>query len=91
MNDAQRRQFEKLRADRRLIEQAATCIRHEAFQGQYAGFHRKELAIGMAAVLDMIALQLRDVPDGVRTEAVSVAAGICAMAPSPGGTSGGST
>jgi hypothetical protein len=39
--------------------------RHEGFQGQYTGFHRKELAIGVAAVFDMLALEFRELPAGV--------------------------
>jgi hypothetical protein len=91
MNEAERRRFEQLRADQRMLDRAAARIRHEGFQGQYAGFHRKEIAFGVAAVFDMLALQIRQLPDGVRAQAVAAAVSIFAAPLAPAGGAGGSS
>jgi transposase len=90
VNDRERRRFEQVRQDKQLLEQAAAWIRNEGFQGEYAGFHRKELAFGVAALFDMLIMELDRVPAGVRAQAVSSAASIVTAAMTPGGRSGGS-
>ena len=54
------------RADRALIEQAAAQLRHQAILAAYAGLEHKELAFGLALVLDEIGRHWRDLDEQFR-------------------------
>jgi len=64
--EQQRKRWETIRADQRVIEDAARFLRHHAIQSQYAGLQRQEVAFGFAAILDELALHLPDLDQGVR-------------------------
>lgn len=87
MNERQMRAFEALRADQRLLDDAAARLRHEAIQRQYAGFQRQELAFAVASVFDTARRHLDAVPAGLRGELVRVAEALVAAPPLPGGIS----
>lgn len=70
MREADLRRFEKLKADKAVVEAAAFYMRHRAVQEQYAGLQDKDLAFGFAVILDVIALHLREMPEPVRSAAV---------------------
>lgn len=71
--DAEKRlaEIERFRAERADIESAARCLRYEAVQGYYAGFHRQEVAYGFAALLDTMALRWRYQDEAVKRDALS--------------------
>ena len=53
--DDQRRHYEQLTADRRVVEQAAAHLRHQAILDAYAGLEHKHLAFALALILDELA------------------------------------
>lgn len=65
-------EVQALMADKAMIEAAAACMRYEGVQQYYAGFQRKEIAYGFAAVLDTLAMNVRTLAPGVRQEIVSM-------------------
>src|SRR4051794_1292619 len=71
MREADLRRIEKTKADEAVIDAAAFYIRHRAVQEHYAGLERQDLAFGIAAILDTLSLHLRELPEAVRSEAVS--------------------
>lgn len=71
MREADLRRIRQLKADQEIIGAAAFYLRHRAVQEHYAGLHDKDLAMGFAALLDTLQRHLRDLPDSVRSEAVS--------------------
>jgi hypothetical protein len=71
MREADRRRIEKAKADEAVIDAAAFYVRHRAVQEHYAGLERQEVAFGFASILDTLSLHLRELPEGVRSEAVS--------------------
>jgi hypothetical protein len=50
------------RADRQVIQQAATRLRQSAIRAGYAGLEHKHLAFALALVLDELRLHLRENP-----------------------------
>ena len=68
-----RAQVEAARADRAVIERAAAQLRRDAIRAGYAGLQRQDVAFSLALVLDELARHLRDLPDGVRRQAVASA------------------
>ena len=58
--------YQQLRADRAVVEQAATHLRHLAITAAYAGLKHKELAFGLALVLDELARHWRDLDEQLR-------------------------
>jgi hypothetical protein len=63
-------EHEQIRADQVLLERAATRLRTRAIQGAYADLARREVAFGLAAVLDELRLHLRDLDPAVRDQTV---------------------
>ncbi len=57
---------EQLRADRRVVEQTAAHLRRTAILAAYAGMGHKELAFGLALILDEIARHFRDLDEDLR-------------------------
>ena len=71
MRDVDRHRYERLKADREIVDRAAAYLRHHARQDQYAGIlHRPEVAFGLATVLDEVSRQLGEVNGGIRAETV---------------------
>ncbi len=70
-------------AERRSVENAAAWLRQNAWQEHYAGFGDKDRAFQLATLMESLSLQLDRLPDGLRTEAVRVAASMIG-APSEG-------
>jgi hypothetical protein len=68
MYDAQRRLYAQLRADRKVVEQAAARLRHRAIHDAYRGLRLKAIAFGLALVLDELAGNLRDLDEDVRAQ-----------------------
>jgi hypothetical protein len=54
-DETQRRDYEQLPADGDVVEQADAHPRHHAILAAYAGLERRELAFGLALILDEIA------------------------------------
>jgi hypothetical protein len=74
VRDIDRCRYDKLMADRELIDQAAVMLRREARNDEYAGvMHRPEVVFGVASLFDELARQLDRVSPGVRDEAVRAA------------------
>lgn len=65
--------FLRLKADAELIESAARWLNSRANLEHFAGWQRPERAYAMSSLLSMIALQLAEVPEPVRHEAVEAA------------------
>ena len=63
-----RSRIEVDRADRQVIEQAAARLCTDAIRAGYAGLERKELAFGLALVLDELARHLRELHTDVRAQ-----------------------
>jgi hypothetical protein len=68
----EQRLYAALRADRETIARAAAWLRHDAVQSQYAGLSRQEYAFGMASLLDVVAINLANLPPSLRDHAVRV-------------------
>jgi hypothetical protein len=66
----QARRIEQDRADRAVIEQAAARLRSDAIRAGYAGLPRKDLAFGLALVLDELARHIRDLDGTLRAQVV---------------------
>ena len=64
-------QAQKLRAERKLIDEAAVWLRGAAIRDGYAGFRRTEVAFAMASVMDMLALHWDELPERVRRAMLS--------------------
>ena len=64
--------YQQLRADRAVVEQAATHLRHLAITAAYAGLEHKELAFALALILDELARHLRDLDGELRESVVEV-------------------
>lgn len=60
--------FQRLKADRELIDQAAASLRRDT-----TGFRSRERAYATAALISTISLHLADVPDAVRHDALRAA------------------
>ena len=74
MRDIDRRRYDRLKADRELIDQAAAMLRREARNDEYAGVMRRpEVVFGVASLFDELARQLDRVSPGVRNEAFRAA------------------
>ena len=58
--------YEQLRADRRVVEQAAAHLRHGAIVAGYAGMEHKHVAFALASILDEIARHFRDLDEQLR-------------------------
>jgi hypothetical protein len=71
-----RRQIDVDRADRAVIEQAAAQLRQGAILAGYAGLEHKELAFGLALILDELARHVRDLDDALRGKVVQHCRGI---------------
>ena len=54
-DETQRRDYEQLPADGDVVEQADAHPRHHAILAAYTGLERRELAFGLALILDEIA------------------------------------
>ena len=63
--------FEQLRTDRAVVEQAAAHLRRQAILAGYAGLEHKEIAFGLALILDEIARHFRDLDDDLRDAVVT--------------------
>ena len=63
--------FEQLRTDRAVVEQAAAHLRRQAILAGYAGLEHKEIAFGLALILDEIARHFRDLDDDLRSAVVT--------------------
>jgi hypothetical protein len=74
MNAAERRRWDELQADRRVIGAGAAWLRTNAWEQSYAGFRDKDRAFALATLMDAISMQLDRVPPGLRAEAVRAAA-----------------
>ena len=57
---------QQLRADRAIVEQAAAHLRRQAIVAAYAGLEHKELAFGLALILDELARHWRDLDEQLR-------------------------
>jgi hypothetical protein len=68
--------FEQLRTDRRVVEQAAAQLRHQAILDGYAGLERKDVAFALALVLDELARHLRDLEDDLRGRVAELSHGL---------------
>lgn len=68
MQDRDRQQVERDRADRQRIEQAAAALRSRAIQDAYAGGTSKHLAFALALILDELARHVRDLRPEVRAQ-----------------------
>jgi hypothetical protein len=64
------RRWAALRADRDLLERAATWLRTEAIRSGYAGLSRQHVTFALALILDELARHLPDLDEGVRWQAV---------------------
>ena len=58
--------YQQLRADRAIVEQAAAHLRQQAILAAYAGLEHKELAFGLALILDELARPWRDLDEQLR-------------------------
>ena len=58
--------YQQLRADRAIVEQAAAQLRQQAILAAYAGLEHKELAFGLALILDELARHWRDLDEQLR-------------------------
>ena len=58
--------YQQLRADRAVVEQAATHLRQEAIRAGYAGRPDKHLAFALALILDELARHWRDLDEDLR-------------------------
>ena len=58
--------YQQLRADRAIVEQAAAHLRQQAILAAYAGLEHKELAFGLALILDELARHWRDLDEQLR-------------------------
>lgn len=65
---------EAARADRTVMDRAAAALRHGAIMEAYAGLARPDHAFALALLLDELGRQVRDLPAGVRRQAVASAA-----------------
>jgi hypothetical protein len=74
MTTTEQHHGERLRAERQSVEHAAAWLRQNAWQEHYAGFGEKDRALQLATLMESLSLQLDHLPDGLRTEAVRVAA-----------------
>ena len=70
--DEQRARWAELRADQDMIDRAATRLRHETAQAQYAGLRNPQVAFGLASILDELARHLRDLDEEVRRRVVGL-------------------
>jgi hypothetical protein len=59
-----------LQADREVLERATARLRSGAIQAGYAGFRHKQVAFGLALILDELARHLPDLDDTVRHQAL---------------------
>jgi hypothetical protein len=59
-----------LQADREVLERAAARLRSGAIQAGYAGFRHKQVAFGLALILEELARHLPDLDDTVRYQAL---------------------
>ena len=64
------RRWAALRADRDLLERAATWLRTEAIHSGYAGLSHQHVTFALALILDELARHLPDLDEGVRWQAV---------------------
>jgi hypothetical protein len=64
------RRWAALRADRDLLERAATWLRTEAIRAGYAGLSHQHVTFALALILDELARHLPDLDEGVRWQAV---------------------
>ena len=64
------RRWAALRADRDLLERAATWLRTEAVRSGYAGLSHQHVTFALALILDELARHLPDLDEGVRWQAV---------------------
>lgn len=78
---AERRGVDLDRADQQLIRRAAAWLRHEAILADYRGASAKDLAFGLALLLDELALQVRVLDDDVRRQTVASAQALLAPPP----------
>jgi len=62
----QRRRYQQQRAERQIVEQAAAHLSHQAILAAYAGLEHKELAFGLALILDELARHFRDLDEQLR-------------------------
>ena len=72
-NEREYQRWVRLKADAELIEAAARWLTSRANQEHFAGWQRPDRAYAMSSLLSMIALQLAEVPEPVRREAVQAA------------------
>lgn len=59
-----------LRADRSVIERAATRLRSEAIRSGYAGLQHQHIAFALALILDELGRHLADIDRAVRWQTV---------------------
>jgi len=59
-----------LRAERELLERAASWLRSEAIRSGYAGLTHQHVSFALALILDELARHLSDLDEGVRWQAV---------------------
>ena len=59
-----------LRADRELLERAASWLRSEAIRSGYAGLSHQHVTFALALILDELARHLPGLDEGVRWQAV---------------------
>lgn len=73
MRELDRKRAKQMHADRRTIDQAAAFLRHRAAQDGYAGLHDPDRCYALAGLLDMLALQLDQLPPGLREDTARTA------------------
>ena len=59
-----------LRADRSVIERAASRLRSEAIRSGYAGLQHQHIAFALALILDELGRHLADIDRAVRWQTV---------------------
>lgn len=59
-----------LRAERELLERAASWLRTEAIRSGYAGLSHQHVTFALALILDELARHLPEIDEGVRWQAV---------------------
>jgi hypothetical protein len=65
-----------LRAERRVVEQAAAALRSRTAQDVYIGLVHPEMAYSLCSVLDEIGRHWRDLDDDLRQQVVQACAAI---------------
>ena len=71
--------YQQLRADRAIVEQAAAHLRQQAILAAYAGLEHKELAFGLALILDELARHIRDLDEDLRARVVEGCRGVLGL------------